>query len=357
MARGEFVALLDHDDKLHPDALALRRRGARRRPRGRLRLHRRGQDRPRRAPLAARSSSPTGRRSGCGRRCTPATSASCAARWSRRSAASTPSSRAPRTGTWSCRVTERARTVVHVPRVLYHWRMLATSAAGGGEAAKPWAFEAGTRAVQAHCERIGLPAQGRARPRRPRRLPPRARSSSGEPLVSIVIPTAGQQPRSPLRGGRPRQPLRPQHRRDLDLRRTTRSSSSPTTRPRPRSSPSCARSPATGSGSSPSTGPFNFSAKINARRRRTAEGEHLLLLNDDMEVDRPRLDRADGDVLGAARDRRRRRPADLSRTGASSTSASCFENGGLPGPPLPRLLARLRRLLEHRPRRPEPASP
>ena len=40
------------------------------------------------------------------------------------------------------KVTERARAVVHVPRVLYHWRMLENSAAASGEA-KPWAAEAG----------------------------------------------------------------------------------------------------------------------------------------------------------------------------------------------------------------------
>ena len=39
MARGEFVALLDHDDELHPDALA-HVREALGGPRGRLRLHR-----------------------------------------------------------------------------------------------------------------------------------------------------------------------------------------------------------------------------------------------------------------------------------------------------------------------------
>ena len=44
------------------------------------------------------------------------------------------------------------------PDVLYHWRMLATSTAAGGEAAKPYAYEAGTRAIQAHCDRIGFPA-------------------------------------------------------------------------------------------------------------------------------------------------------------------------------------------------------
>ena len=44
--------------------------------------------------------------------------------------------------------------VVHIPKALYHWRTLASSAAGGGVEAKPWAFEAGRRAVQAHCERV-----------------------------------------------------------------------------------------------------------------------------------------------------------------------------------------------------------
>jgi glycosyltransferase involved in cell wall biosynthesis len=88
------------------------------------------------------------------------------------------------------KVTERARQVLHVPRVLYHWRTLATSAAGGGEAAKPWAFEAGTRAVQAHCERIGLKAEVIRDLETPGvyHLEPRL---TAEPLVSIVIPTAG----------------------------------------------------------------------------------------------------------------------------------------------------------------------
>ena len=39
---------------------------------------------------------------------------------------------------------------------------------------KPWAFEAGQRAVQAHCDRIGLQARVERDPERPRRLPPRA---------------------------------------------------------------------------------------------------------------------------------------------------------------------------------------
>jgi len=90
------------------------------------------------------------------------------------------------------KVTERARAILHVPRVLYHWRMLETSAAGGGEAAKPYAFEAGKRAVQAHCDRIGLPAEVVRDPQDPGvlHLQPRLRE---QPLVSIVIPTGGQE--------------------------------------------------------------------------------------------------------------------------------------------------------------------
>jgi O-antigen biosynthesis protein len=88
------------------------------------------------------------------------------------------------------KVTERARAVAHVPRVLYHWRILDTSAAAAA-AAKPWAFEAGQRAVQAHCDRTGFPANIERDAEDPGILHvnPRLRS---EPLVSIVIPTAGQ---------------------------------------------------------------------------------------------------------------------------------------------------------------------
>jgi O-antigen biosynthesis protein len=88
------------------------------------------------------------------------------------------------------RVTEKARRVVHVPRILYHWRMLETSAAGGGEEAKPWAFEAGTRAIQAHLERTGIPAEASRDTAHPGvyQLQPRLTET---PKVTIVIPTAG----------------------------------------------------------------------------------------------------------------------------------------------------------------------
>ena len=55
------------------------------------------------------------------------------------------------------RVTERARRIVHIPEVLYHWRVVPGSAAGVADA-KPYAWVAGKAAVQAHLDRLGIPA-------------------------------------------------------------------------------------------------------------------------------------------------------------------------------------------------------
>ena len=90
------------------------------------------------------------------------------------------------------RVTERSRKVHHIPEVLYHWRMLPTSAAASSEA-KPYAVEAGRRAVEEHCTRVGIPATVEAQEppgnyRVRRRLPE-------DTLVSIIIPTNGSKGR------------------------------------------------------------------------------------------------------------------------------------------------------------------
>jgi len=75
--------------------------------------------------------------------------------------------------------------IVHIPRVLYHWRMLEGSTARG-VAQKPYATEAGRRAVAEHLARNGIAADvevldsGHFRVRR--RL-------AGLPSVSVVIPT------------------------------------------------------------------------------------------------------------------------------------------------------------------------
>ena len=60
------------------------------------------------------------------------------------------------------RVGERARRVVHVPEVLYHWRAVAGSAAADIDA-KPYATIAGQRAVQDHLDRLGIAGTGRVR--------------------------------------------------------------------------------------------------------------------------------------------------------------------------------------------------
>ena len=51
------------------------------------------------------------------------------------------------------RVTEKARHIVHVPKVLYHWRCHMNSTASNPES-KLYAFEAGARAIRAHYERV-----------------------------------------------------------------------------------------------------------------------------------------------------------------------------------------------------------
>ncbi len=56
------------------------------------------------------------------------------------------------------RVIEATDRIAHIPRILYHWRAHANSAAGGEEA-KPFAYTAARRAISAHLERAGRTAE------------------------------------------------------------------------------------------------------------------------------------------------------------------------------------------------------
>lgn len=56
------------------------------------------------------------------------------------------------------RCTEAATEIHHIPKVLYHWRCHQDSTASNPES-KLYAFEAGARAIMAHYERCGIPAQ------------------------------------------------------------------------------------------------------------------------------------------------------------------------------------------------------
>ena len=188
MARGEFVALLDHDDELHPDALAHVAEAISATPHADYVYT--DEDK---IDLRGRHSSPFFKPDWSPERLRTQMY-TCHLSVLRRSLVDAVGGFDPEfqgSQDWDLvlKVTERARSVVHVPRVLYHWRILETSATAAA-AAKPWAFEAGGRAVQAHCERIGFPAEVdqdadpgvlHLRPKLDR-----------QPPVSIVIPTGGQ---------------------------------------------------------------------------------------------------------------------------------------------------------------------
>lgn len=177
------------------------------------------------------------------------------------------------------RVTERARRVRHLPIIGYHWRMGAGSAAANPDA-KPYAFAAGLRAVQAHCDRIGLDATVEMLPRLGyHRL---RRRLAVQPTVSVIIPTAGA---SGLVWGAERAHV-------VDAVRSLRHRSSypiheiiivadgvtpPAVFDRLREVGGEAVVVV------PYDRPFNFAEKIDVGAAR-ATGDYLLLLNDDIEV-------------------------------------------------------------------------
>jgi glycosyltransferase involved in cell wall biosynthesis len=283
MASGEFVALLDHDDELHPDALQLVAEAIDDEPEADYvytdedKIDDAGRRshaflKPDWSPERLRTQMYT-----------------CHLSVLRRSLVEAVGGfRAEFEGSqdWDLvlRVTERARRIVHVPEVLYHWRMLASSAAAAGPDAKPWAYEAATRAIQAHCDRTGVEAtvEHDGEFAGIYHLQPRLRH---EAMVSIVIPTGG-------------------HVRDVHgelvllVARCVESIVGRSTYPNYEIV--CVIDERTDSRAVEAvrdlagdrlrvvtcSGPFNFSERINTGVM-ASEGEHVLLLNDDMEVVTP----------------------------------------------------------------------
>lgn len=83
------------------------------------------------------------------------------------------------------RLSERAKNICHIPLVLYYWRGHAGSTAKS-MSTKQYAFEAGKRAIDAHLARVGLKGKAEIQP-----YPGSYRvhyQIEGEPLISIVIP-------------------------------------------------------------------------------------------------------------------------------------------------------------------------
>jgi GT2 family glycosyltransferase len=326
MAEGEFVVLLDHDDELHPDALLLVDRAIGEDAEvdyiytDEDKIDERGRHG---GPFLKPDWSPERMR---------AQMYTCHLSVLRRALVEEVGGfdgRYEGAQDWDLvlRTTERARRVLHVPRVLYHWRAIATSAAAG-ENVKPWAFEAGTRAVQAHCERIGLEAtvDRDLKDQGVYHLEPRL---TREPSVSIVIPTNGQ-----TREVRYEEVVLVENCVRSIVADSTYSNYeivvvSDTSTPR-----------AVVERLRELAGdrlrlvdfdrPFNFSDKINAGAIR-AEGDHLLLLNDDIEVATPDwLERlvmySQMDAIGAVGARLLLEDGRIQHAGVN------FE-GGLPGHP------------------------
>jgi len=86
------------------------------------------------------------------------------------------------------RVSERAGRVVHVPEVLYHWRVVPGSVAGDTEA-KQHAWVAGCRAVQDQLDRLGI--AGTASCGRMSGTYRIERVADPGTSVSVIIPTRG----------------------------------------------------------------------------------------------------------------------------------------------------------------------
>jgi GT2 family glycosyltransferase len=283
MAEGEFVALLDHDDELHPKALALVDEALRAHPEADYaytdedKIDRHGHHS---GPVFKPDWSPERMRTQM---------YSCHLSVLRRSLVEEVGGFDPEfegSQDWDLvlKVTERAQAVVHIPRVLYHWRMLETSAAGRGEEAKPWAYEAGKRAVQAHCERIGLNARVERDEADPGvyHLEPEL---TEQPLVSIIVPSRGQ-----VRELRYEPVVLVNNCVRSIVERSTYENyeiicvldaDTPDNVPRELREIAGERLRMVGYDR-----PFSFSSKINAGAVR-ANGEHLLLLNDDTEVTTP----------------------------------------------------------------------
>ena len=83
------------------------------------------------------------------------------------------------------RLTEQAKCIVHIPKILYYWRATPQSAALDAEA-KPYTHVAGRNAIAAHLQRIGL--CGKVLDTNVMNIHRISYEIIGNPLVTILIP-------------------------------------------------------------------------------------------------------------------------------------------------------------------------
>ncbi len=171
------------------------------------------------------------------------------------------------------RLSERTDRIEHVPRILYHWRKLPGSVASSTDA-KPGISFLQAAAVNGHLRRRSIRAEAQPHPTLPHRVVMHPKPRDAWPSVDIVIPTKD----APHHIGRCldslyRQTAYPNFHvyvvdngtRDPDALLAIRSS---------------------GANTVPFEGPFNFSRAVNYGVA-AGHGEFVLLLNNDTEVVRP----------------------------------------------------------------------
>jgi len=90
------------------------------------------------------------------------------------------------------RVSERTDRIRHVPRVLYHWRAVPGSIAAGVDE-KPGVPELQARAVSEHLRRRGATARAVPHPEIPHRARLVPEPRDGRPTVSAIVPRTGEQ--------------------------------------------------------------------------------------------------------------------------------------------------------------------
>lgn len=172
------------------------------------------------------------------------------------------------------RLTEQAKKIVHIPQVLYIWRGHAGSTAAGMEA-KPYALAAGVRAVNAQLQRLGLPGNAENVPGAPGAFRVRYEVRDN-PLVSVLIPNKDHTEDL-------KRCLDSLYRNagwaNMEVLVIENNSTEPATEAfyhtLPERYPRCRMVRY--------QGPFNFSA-VNNFGEKFVEGEHLLLLNNDIEI-------------------------------------------------------------------------
>lgn len=85
------------------------------------------------------------------------------------------------------RCIEKANSIYHIPKILYHWRMHAASTAENPES-KLYCYEAGKKAIEEHYKRSGISAKVEMMPKPLWGMYHTVYETTGNPLVSIIIP-------------------------------------------------------------------------------------------------------------------------------------------------------------------------